>query len=153
MKYYAYIFVERNMGSGYAFAYPRLSPLRGWFFRKFILPVASMELTRQEATLRGYEELTAALVAGVAVYSERFKYTVYKRKIMPDTACPDPRAEGRNPRFEMYVVFSGSPNVFSKQFNEFQEKCNQIAWQTLLPGERDELTVEVPEELYPPKEQ
>lgn len=151
MKSYAYIFVERNMGTGYAFAFPRLSPLRSCFFRTFIFSAADMELRREENILEKRGEYTSVLNKGIAAYGTKFKHTVYKKKVMPDSLCPDPRAEGRNPRFEMYVVFPGFPNVFSKHFNEFQEKCNQIAWQIMRPGEHDELTVEIPAELYPKK--
>lgn len=139
------------MGDGYAYAYPPLNPLRGWFIRRFLLPCVDMEMDKLEKELQTQGKLNAELVNGIAVYGCKFKHTIYKLKVMPDTICPDPRAAGRSPRFEMYVVFSGFPNIFSKQFNEFQKTCRHIGLNTFAAGERDELAVKIPEQLYPPK--
>ena len=155
MSKYAYIFVERNMGQDYAFAYPPLGPITGWLWQHGVRDAAKLALDRREAELRAAwpeDKFGAALAEGISTYtydrSWGVKHTIYSVKIAPDTLCPDPRAEGRCPYFVMHLLFPGVPEIISKRFGEFRDRCQEIAWRTMRSGEQSELKVEIPEDFY-----
>ena len=151
MAKYAYIFVERNMGHDYAYAYPPLGLLVSWRWSHGIYDSAKQALNAKENALRStlsVEEFKEHLASGISVYSYNNKHTVYSVKIAPDTLCPDPRAQGRYPYFVMHTLIPGAPEVFSKRFGEFCARCQDTAWHTMRSGEQLELKVEIPQNLY-----
>ena len=150
MSNYAYIFVSRNMGNDYEYAGPPLGMIRGWLWRNLIKPEVTQKLKKKEQELEEAEPgcYKEALAKGISLLFYSHRHTVYSVKIAPDTLCPDPRAEGRSPYFIMHLLMPGTPELISRRFNEFCAKCQEIAWNTMLPGVWKELKVEIPDELY-----
>lgn len=153
MKKQAYIFVDRNMGNGYAFAYPPMSFWRAWMLQKFVIPESDKAMEDNENQLLAMKAKNekSAFEDGVIVFAKKMGYTVCKLKIMPDFACADPKAKGRNPRFVMYVVISGFPDIISKSFNSFINDCRKIAFETFDAGVNPKFLIKVADSLYPQK--
>lgn len=154
MSRYAYIFVNRNFGHDYAYAYPPQGLIQGWLWRHGIREAAKLALEQSETERRSLsgEDFSAELAEGISTYAYFhrwvFKFTIYSVKIAPDTLCPDPRAEGRCPYFVMHLLIPGVPEVISKRFGEFRDRCQEIAWHTMRSGVQEELKVEIPDNLY-----
>lgn len=147
----AYIFVERNMGHDYAYAEPPLGLFRGWLWRLCIYPEVKKALdTRVQCRRDQLSDVMfqAELAKGISVHTCCRKHTIYSVKIAPDTLCPDPRAQGRFPYFVMHLLMPGFPEVISRRYEIFRIQCQKIAWNTMQSGERRELMVNMPEELY-----
>lgn len=151
MDRYAYIFVNRNFGHDYAYAYPPLGLIRGWFWEHYIKADVKQALDARLQNLKDAtapEEFKELLASGISAHTYSHRHTIYSVKIVPDTLCPDPRAAGRCPHFVMYLLMPGAPEVISKRFGEFRAKCQEIAWHTMRSGEQNELKLEIPDNFY-----
>ena len=141
-----FLFVSRNMGSGYANAYPKCSRLFLWWCERVVLPrskaafvkaVSSRSVVREE-TEGNRRIATVSRVAGRFVFSIRCE----------DTRCTDPMAKGRKPKFDMHAVFDGTPNLICKAFNDCTDECFRRGWDAMTSGENDNLRFIVPPEVY-----
>ena len=147
----AYIFVNRNFGHDYAYAYPPLGLFRSWLWRLCIYPEIKKALDMRVQYRRDQlsdVEFQSELAKGISVHTCCRKHTIYSIKIAPDTLCPDPRAQGRLPYFVMHLLMPGFPEIISRRYEIFRSQCQEIAWNTMQSGELSELRVNMPEELY-----
>lgn len=117
------IFVNRNFGNGYAYAYPWLT-----FFQDFFL-----------------RHMIRDLDDGV---SQRWGFWWVYHDCEPDTECTDLGAKDRSPVIDMTIVFpfllKGSPEQLPG-FESFLNRCRSVVRSVRHAGVCKELAVEVPE--------
>jgi hypothetical protein len=141
---HALLFLERNMGNGYAHAYPPVNPVLSWWLRNRVLPRAqtTLETDGHSVSLDG----GVLPPYGTATTFVSRHFTVYSLLIQPDTHCTDLRA--RNPKFTLHAVFPSNLNFISGPFQAFLSQCRTVAWNTLQSGQVEALRVPIPDNLF-----
>lgn len=150
MKREVFLFVSRNMGSGFANAYPKCSRLFSWWCESVLLPRAQADFVRA-IEARSAVRTTADGVRRIEHISSVFNRYVCSMRVVPDTRCTDPAAKGRSPKFDMQIVFDGKPDLFCKAFDDCLAECRKRGWDAMEPGESETLRFLAPSEMYPDK--
>lgn len=143
---HALLFLERNMGSGYAHAYPPLNPVLAWWLKTWVLPKAKATLEKDgclvnlsavtESAELPHEGTTSMFMGhGFAVYSLL-------------TWCPDPREPARKSKFTLHAVFPVNLSFISASFQTFLSHCRTVAWDTLQSGRVEALSIPIPDNLF-----
>ena len=150
---YAYIFVERNMGSGYTMAYPPCSLFKSWIIRKYLCPLADkgyQEMLSNYQKNRTSDELKAEFCTGLRGKSSLWHgYLVETVVRQPDEKCTDPLAKDRNPTFKMTILMEGNPQPFPlERLDAFIQNCINKAYEVMTPGMNDELKIEIPDVFF-----
>ena len=147
MKREVFLFVSRNMGSGYANAYPVCGPLFAQWCDRVLLPKARADFVHAVAAHSAVRTSDGG-IQQIEHVTRAFGRYVWSMRRVPDTKCTDPLAAGRMPKFEMQVVFDGKPNLFCKAFNDCLVECRRRGWDTMEPGANTALRFEAPPELF-----
>ncbi len=152
-KKYAYIFIKRNMGSGYEEAYPPCSFFKKWIFRKYLLKKAEdcfqemLSINMKNKSVTELEDEFRKGLRGKSDFWHGFLFEMIERK--PDEKCIDPLAERRCPTFKMTIIMEGKPQIFPiERFDNFIQKCFDKANEIMQPGVNDELKIEIPPEFF-----
>ncbi len=143
---YALLFLERNMGSGYAYAYPPLNRVLSWWLRTLVLPKARATLEKDGCLVN----------LGVGVESAEFPHEGTTSMFMGSgfavysllTWCPDPREKGRKSKFTLHSVFPVNLNFISGSFQTFLSQCCVIGLNTLQSGRVEALRIPIPDNLF-----
>lgn len=141
---HALLFLERNMGSGYAHAYPPLNPVLFWWLHTMVLPRARAQLERNGHPVDLDLGSSFPDKGMVSLYIGR--RLVVHSLLAPDSCCDDPRA--RNPKFTLHAVFPRNLNFISGPFQAFLKKCRIIGWNIRKSGREDTLKVPIPDNLF-----
>lgn len=151
VKHFSYIYVERNMGSGYSTANAPCPFRKRWLFRHYLYPLAAAAFSKLidrlgDDSVRKAETLRIGLQGD---WSFWHGYYVSKYERQPDERCNDPLAKGRNPRFTMYIVLEGGPQLdpFARLY-KFVSRCIATADEVMTPGINECLKIEIPAEFF-----
>ena len=142
---HALLFLERNMGSGYAYAYPPTNPiLKLWC--KWCLHQAKKTLERDghPASLGGDGASSKLPAKGTVSMFMNCRFVVYSLLVH----YPDPRERTRKTKFTLHCVFPRNLNFISGSFQAFLAKCRSIGWNTLQSGQMESLRIPIPDNLF-----
>lgn len=149
-----YIYIKRNWGNGYGEAAPFRSWLKEWIHSKS-KDAADEEFERLQQRLEEKMEASPYYKDGfisnvVWPLFLKWHFNCYAAKfVAPDGGCPDPLAEGRDPRITVYLIFEGCPQTLpAARFDLFVKKCLDVALAIKSPGTKEELKVPIPSEFF-----
>ncbi len=150
-KQCAYLFFERNMGAGYSTANAPCPFWKRWLFRRYLYPLAEHKF---RSMINNYGDNSAGMAGKLrtgllADWSLWHGYYVSKYEQQPDERCKDPLAKGRNPKFTMYIVLEGEPQLDPfDRLSSFIDRCIATAYEVMTPGVNKNLRIEIPAEFF-----